>query len=291
MTLSVFKFEQNGVEIRKALLSSEIIEFVKSDIDLESAKLQQYGVRNPEKRFDSIYTLASSPKILSIAERLLKARVSLVRALFFDKTPSKNWFVTWHQDKTVTLNKRIDIEGWGPWSIKDGVHHVQPPLPILNTMITFRLHIDPADEENGCLEVIPGSHEHGLLKQTEIEAIVKSGIAVPCVVEAGDAVIMRPHILHSSSKAKRPNHRRVVHLEYSGYERPDGINWVSAQTRTLMSALLKNQSSFIVLLLRNISVHILKTAMSAIAVNLTFIVRILNVDFWPTTDLCKVGKG
>ena len=223
--MSEFNFEQDGVEIWKALFSGEIIEFVKSDIDLESAKLQKYGVRNLEKRFDSISTLANSDKLLSIAASLLKGRVSLVRALFFDKTPGKNWFVTWHQDKTVTLNKQMNMAGWGPWSIKDGVHHVQPPLSVLNKMITFRLHIDPAGEENGCLKVIPGSHEYGILKQTEIAAIVNSGIAAPCVVEAGDAVIMRPHILHSSSKAKRPNHRRVVHLEYSSYELPDGTNW------------------------------------------------------------------
>ena len=223
--MSALEFEQDGVEIRKAVLSGEIIEFVKSDIDLESAKLRKYGVRNLEKRFDSIFTLASSANLLSIAGRLLEARASLVRALFFDKTAGKNWFVTWHQDKTVTLNRQMDVEGWGPWSFKDGVHHVQPPLPVLNKMIALRLHIDPADEENGCLKVIPGSHEYGVLKQSEIEAIVTRSTAVPCVVEAGDAVIMRPHILHSSSKAKRPIHRRVVHLEYSSYELPDGISW------------------------------------------------------------------
>lgn len=224
-TLSALNFEQDGVEIRKAILSGEAIKFVKSDIDLESAKLKQYGVRNLEKRFESISTLANSGKLLSIAGSLLKGRVSLVRALFFDKTQAKNWFVAWHQDKTVALNTQIDITGWGPWSNRDGVHHVQTPLPVLNKMITLRLHIDPANEENGCLKVIPRSHEYGILKHTEIEEIVRSSVAIPCVAGAGDAVIMRPHILHSSGKAKRPDHRRVVHLEYSSYELPDGVSW------------------------------------------------------------------
>ena len=107
------KFERDGVEIRKTLLSRDIIEFVKSDMDLESEKLRKYGVRNLEKRFDSISVLADSANLLSIAESLLNAPVKLVRALFFDKTPDKNWFVTWHQDKTVTLNKQLTIEGWG----------------------------------------------------------------------------------------------------------------------------------------------------------------------------------
>lgn len=151
--------------------------------------------------------------------------MNLVRALFFDKTPEKNWLVTWHQDKTVTLNKQTDLAGWGPWSVKDGVCHVQPPVAILNKMVTFRLHLDSADETNGCLKVIPGTHKYGILKQPEIDEIIRRKIAVPCVVEAGDAVVMRPHILHSSSKAKQPSHRRVVHIEYSNHVLPDGTSW------------------------------------------------------------------
>jgi ectoine hydroxylase-related dioxygenase (phytanoyl-CoA dioxygenase family) len=117
------------------------------------------------------------------------------------------------------------MDGWGSWSIKDGVHHVQPPVEVLNKMLTLRLHIDCADEQNGCLKVIPGSHRRGLLQPATIDSLVKNSIAVPCIVNAGDALIMRPHILHASSKATKPNHRRVVHLEYSSYSLPEGFAW------------------------------------------------------------------
>lgn len=223
--MPAFSFENDGIEIRKALLSARDIELVKSDIDLESVKLKKYGVRNLEKRFSSISMLVRNDNLLSIAKNLLGGQVNLVRALFFDKTPEKNWLVAWHQDKTVTLNKHIELEGWGPWSIKDGVCHVQPPVAVLNKMVTFRLHLDSADEENGCLKVIPGTHQYGILKQAEIDKIIGRKIAVACVVEVGDAVIMRPHILHSSSKAKQPGHRRVVHIEYSSHALPDGASW------------------------------------------------------------------
>lgn len=223
--MSLLDFEKDGVEIRRALISSDIIELVKADIDLENDKFKKHGVRNLEKRFQSISNLAKDETILSIARNLLNSQVSLVRAIFFDKTPDKNWLVTWHQDKTVTLNKKIALEGWGPWSIKDDVHHVQPPVSVLNSMVTIRLHIDPSDEKNGCLKVIPGTHNQGILKQKEIDELVQNASIFPCIVEAADAVIMRPHILHSSSKADEPSHRRVVHLEYSSYELPDGASW------------------------------------------------------------------
>jgi len=224
--LPLLSFEKDGVEIRRSLISRDIIEYIKADIDLESEKLKKYGIRNLEKKFKSISDLSKDENILTIARNLLNNPVHLVRAIFFDKTPDKNWFVTWHQDKTVTLNKKIQSEGWGPWTIKDEIHHVQPPIAVLNSMITFRLHLDPADDKNGCLNVIPETHKLGILKQNEIDELVKTYPTVPCIVESSDAVIMRPHLLHSSSKAEKPDHRRVVHLEYSSYKLPDGVSWV-----------------------------------------------------------------
>ena len=223
--MSTFSFQEDGLEIRKALLTKEAIELVKSDIDLDSTKLKQHGIRNLEKRFSSIANLAGDDRILSIASELLQGSASLVRALFFDKTPEKNWSVSWHQDQTVTLNRRTEADGWGPWSIKDGVHHVRPPLSVINRMVTFRLHIDSADSDNGCLQFIPESHKYGLLSQSEIDEVVRTRTAFPCVVEAGDAIIMRPHVLHRSDKSNRPHHRRVIHLEFSSFELPDHTAW------------------------------------------------------------------
>lgn len=105
------------------------------------------------------------------------------------------------------------------------MHHAQPPVSVLNTMVTFRLHLGAADEDNGCLKVIPGSHKHGILDDIAIAEIVRRANAVPCVVAAGDAVVLRPHVLHSSSKAERPSHRRVIHIEYSDYVLPNGARW------------------------------------------------------------------
>jgi ectoine hydroxylase-related dioxygenase (phytanoyl-CoA dioxygenase family) len=92
-------------------------------------------------------------------------------------------------------------------------------------MVTIRLHVDDADEEGGCLRVIPGSHQLGILTQDGIDRAVEAATPKVCVVVSGDAVIMRPLILHSSTKSRRATHRRVVHLEYSSYELPAGLSW------------------------------------------------------------------
>jgi len=223
--LASLDFHSDGVEIRRGIISSECIEAVNSEISLGCKTLQRYGIRNIEKRFNSIAQLASSREVLTIASELLKSPPHLVRALFFDKTPQTNWFVTWHQDKTVTLNQRCEMAGWGAWSIKEGVCHVQPPRAVLDEMVTIRLHMDAADEKSGCLNVLPGSHSLGILSQSELDQLVSASTPTACVVAAGDAVIMRPHVVHASSKSTRQVHRRVVHLEYSSYALPNGINW------------------------------------------------------------------
>jgi ectoine hydroxylase-related dioxygenase (phytanoyl-CoA dioxygenase family) len=219
-------FATDGVEIRPAVLNAAEIEAIKAEVSVDHEILRRTGVRNLEKKFRSIAQVAANPSVLSIAASLLGRPPHLVRALFFDKTPARNWFVAWHQDRTVALNRRIEMPGWGTWTQKDGVHHAQPPVAVLEQMVTIRLHFDDADEEGGCLRVIPGSHRFGILRQDEIDEVVAVSTPRACKVDAGDAVIMSPLLLHSSRKSRRLAHRRVVHLDYSSHELPSGVSWV-----------------------------------------------------------------
>ncbi len=75
---------------------------------------------------------------------------------------------TWHQDVTNAVQERIETEGYGPWSIKADVLHVQPPAEVLEHMISVRLHLDPCGEENGALRVLSGSHTSGRISDEDI---------------------------------------------------------------------------------------------------------------------------
>ena len=219
------RFTQHGFEIHGGVLDPDTIERVRSEIRLDHNILHRTGIRNLEKKFQCIADIACHESVLAIARAALGGQPRLVRALFFDKTPIRNWQVGWHQDRMVTLNQRIASDGWGPWTCKDGVHHAQPPREVLEHMATIRLHADPADGESGCLAVIPGSHVLGVLSASEIERVVARLPIEQCPVQAGDALVMRPLILHSSARSRKPAHRRVVHLEYCSYELPPGVDW------------------------------------------------------------------
>lgn len=218
-------FNQHGVEIIRGYISRPIIEAIKHEVSSSSEEHPKHGIRGADKKFTTIKELVNSSELIGLASSLLGSKPNIVRVIFFDKTPDKNWLVTWHQDKTIALNKKVEINGWGPWSFKDNTHHVQPSLDVLNNMITFRLHLDQANKSNGCLKVIPKSHELGILSQQELTEVVNSQESYICEASEGDLLLMKPHILHSSSKSVNPGHRRVVHIEYSNYKLPEDLAW------------------------------------------------------------------
>jgi len=216
---------EQGFILESQFISQETITTLIDEITTSKDLKSLHGIRNAEKKFECIAKLANSEKIMAKARSILGYEPQLVRAIFFDKNPDKNWLVSWHQDKTVSVNKKEHIDGWGPWSLKDNTHHVQPSESVLNNIITFRIHLDDTNAENGCLKVIPKSHTRGVLKQTTIDDIVKKAEFIECEANAGDMLIMRPLILHASSKAISPSNRRVIHMEFCGYDLPDGICW------------------------------------------------------------------
>lgn len=63
-----------------------------------------------------------------IARHLLGPLARPVRAVFFDKTPERNWSLGWHQDRTIAVKHRIDTPGFADWTHKSGIHHVVPPF-------------------------------------------------------------------------------------------------------------------------------------------------------------------
>jgi ectoine hydroxylase-related dioxygenase (phytanoyl-CoA dioxygenase family) len=172
-----------------------------------------------------IAKLARSDRLLLIVQPHLSAQPRPVRGIYFDKTADTNWLVSWHQDLTIAVRDKIDVAGFGPWSMKDGVPHVQPPVSLLEQMITFRLHLDDCNESNGALHVIPSSHRSGRLSPAEIRRFRNEQPASVCCVAAGDALLMRPLLLHSSGRSRTGGHRRVVHIEYACFDLPKGLHW------------------------------------------------------------------
>ncbi|MBB5032560.1 phytanoyl-CoA dioxygenase family protein [Prosthecobacter vanneervenii] len=151
-----------------------------------------------------------------------------VRGIYFDKRPETNWLVAWHQDLTLALRAPVESPGFGPWSVKDGVPHVQPPVPLLEQMLAVRLHLDDANAENGALRVLPGTHRLGRLSAESIQQCRETHCEVLCEARAGDVLLMRPLLLHASSRSTSTSRRRVLHVEFAGFYLPPPMEWHEA---------------------------------------------------------------
>jgi hypothetical protein len=168
---------------------------------------------------------AARAPLAHLASEILGRRAFPVRAICFDKTARVNWKVAWHQDLTIAVRERVEVSGFGPWSVKEGITHVQPPIEVLERMVTLPLHLDDCGVAHGPLRVIPRSHTLGRLASADIAAIRACAEEQLCVGSAGDIVAMKPLLLHASSAATEPGHRRVLHIEYAADPLPGGVEW------------------------------------------------------------------
>ncbi|AFE07716.1 hypothetical protein COCOR_07749 [Corallococcus coralloides DSM 2259] len=183
------------------------------------------GVRNLLENVPAVRELARSGPVREAAGSILGPHCFAVRGLLFDKTPDANWKVIWHQDLTVAVRERRDVPGFGPWSEKAGVPCVQPPTSVLEDMVAVRVHLDDCGEDNGPVRVLAGSHREGRLSSSSIPDWLERSAPVDCLVPRCGLLVMRPLLLHASSPARVPAHRRVIHLEFAARPLSGGLEW------------------------------------------------------------------
>jgi ectoine hydroxylase-related dioxygenase (phytanoyl-CoA dioxygenase family) len=196
-----------------------------------------YGGRDLLWRVAEVRRWVRSRELVELIEPILGPVAFAVRGLFFDKTPTANWNLPWHQDLTIAVRARRDATGFGPWTLKGGIPHVHAPAELLGRMVTIRLHLDDCGARSGPLRVLPGSHAAGKLDPGAIATWSSraAALAVDYLVPAGGVVIMRPLLLHASASGTGPGHRRVIHLEFAAEDLPGGLEWYEGGTVGLLS--------------------------------------------------------
>ena len=177
--------EEHGFTSIPRVLSDGAIDDLLVSIDAPERAGRRGLLRNQRVR-----ALAGSESLLALVRAHLPTEPVAVRAIYFDKAPEANWLVPWHQDLTIAVATKVEVAGFGPWSIKDGIPHVQPPVSCLENMLTVRLHFDYCDTSNGFLKVIPKSHRSGKLSAEEVATLRTQHEEHLCIASAGDALLM-----------------------------------------------------------------------------------------------------
>jgi hypothetical protein len=182
-----------------------------------------YAARNVLTLWPPSAAVWHRPALLDPLRAVLGPRLGLVRVLFFDKPPGGSWALPWHKDLTIAVrdNGLPAARDLHP-TRKAGVPHVEAPEAVLANMLTARIHLDPVDDTNGPLKVVPGSHHQG-------KALVLDNAPVRTLhAGAGDVLLIRPLVAHCSNRSEvgSTRHRRILHLEFAGDpELSGGLVW------------------------------------------------------------------
>ncbi|MBC3917553.1 phytanoyl-CoA dioxygenase family protein [Undibacterium sp. CY18W] len=190
-----------------------------------------YGVRLVLQSHPAIALALPWKKIHAVLKAAGMHNAKPVRSIFFNKNAEHNWLVAWHQDMTICVDQRMDAPGYTKWTLKNGVHHVEPPSNVLESMLTLRIALDAANHDNAALKVMAGSHRYGKLKGQQVDAYIENAAQSDmhvCAMQAGDVLLMKPLLLHASDKATHTalaTQRRVLHLEFSATILPETIFW------------------------------------------------------------------
>lgn len=148
-----------------------------------------------------------------------------VQCTYFCKSTDRNWFVSWHQDRSIPVADNPAAEKHPGYAHKQNRTYIQAADEVLERMLAVRLHLDDSNTENGPLRVLPATHRDGTLNDSQVDSARLKLSEEVCLVPAGSALVMRPLLLHASPKAVTNEPRRVLHYLFGPADLPGGLEW------------------------------------------------------------------
>jgi Phytanoyl-CoA dioxygenase (PhyH) len=219
-------FERDGLtHIPNACTSEQAdeVQTMLAQIPLDSAGSRLFGVVGLGKILSSSGYIGRHPAMID------GQSVFPVRAVYFDKNHRNNWGLGWHQDRTIAVKRRVETEGYGPWTVKAGLQHVAPPIEVLERMLTLRFHLDDVPLDNAPLLAASGSHGIGRIAEGDIDEVLSRCNIVECVAARGDIWIYPTPILHASEPSKKVGHRRVLQVDYAFEPLAGDLEWLGIE--------------------------------------------------------------
>ncbi|QBJ86344.1 phytanoyl-CoA dioxygenase [Chryseobacterium gleum] len=205
----------------------EEIDTVLQSIDTSKENFRKsedlFAIRQFLKEVPEIKDLIFNENIRKVVKEIFGEKYFVVKSIYFDKPETSNWYVAYHQDLTISVDKKLELPGFGPWTTKQNQFAVQPPVNVLENIYTIRIHLDDTDENNGALKVVPKSHAKGIYRPETIDWTVETEEI--CNVEKGGIMLMKPLTLHGSNRTTNGKKRRVIHIEFSDIELPEALQW------------------------------------------------------------------
>lgn len=197
------------------------------DKDTFRSTADLFAIRQLLKEIPELKPLVFNASLQQLIHDFFGPGYFIVKSIYFDKPEKSNWYVAYHQDLTIAVAEKIQLEHFGPWTVKQNQYAVQPPVALLERNFTIRIHLDDTDAGNGALKVIEASHLKKIYRPETIDYDAEQETG--CPVAKGGIMIMKPLLLHSSGRSTSGRRRRVIHIEFSDQVLPAGLTWAEQQ--------------------------------------------------------------
>ena len=210
-------YERDGYVLVKSLFDPEEIAILRAAIEqdpaLRASLYDRTDAQGKATRMatwnhpgDSVYGLAArSPRVVDTMESMLGGEVYHYHSKLTAKEPYDGGAWEWHQD-------------YGYW------YHNGCLFPYMASMM---LALDHATKENGCLQVLRGSHhagrvDHGVLPGEQVgadprrvERMLETMELVHVEMAPGDGLFFHSNVMHRSDQNRSPNRRWTVIMCYN----------------------------------------------------------------------------
>jgi len=230
-TLILSDFKKNGFAVLDRMYSNiEIaqiiacIEDASNEHELAESSKHLFAIRQVIHKIPTLKSLVFTENLQTLLASLFNESCFLTKAIYFDKPSQSNWFVAYHQDLSISVDRKKEVSDYQNWTFKKGQYGVQPPLEILEDIVTIRIHLDTTEKENGALKVIPKSHSKGIYRPETIDWTIETEHI--CEVKKGGIMLMKPLTLHASNRTTNGKQRRVLHLEFSSKQLAEPLQWL-----------------------------------------------------------------
>jgi hypothetical protein len=156
----------------------------------------------PHFREPRLFEFLNCPEVLDLVEPIVGPNIALWSSHFICKDPFKGRATPWHEDSAYWKGK----------------------LSSFDNVVTIWLAIDPSNKQNGCLRVIPGSHDNGFSEYESVDGTVNTfttqakGVdeskAVDFELEPGQCSLHDSRILHGAKANESPIRRCGYTMRY-----------------------------------------------------------------------------
>lgn len=214
LTRAMAETNQQGFAVVQQYFTKRTLDALLREHDrLESGEPSMGNLLN---RSDVVRDMAVDPGILNLVKSIIGREAIPVTAFFLNKTKDNNWALPWHQDIKVAVDAFAEAEGYSGWTNESGIAHVIPPPRFLDKMLSVRFNLDDSDNENGGLQVLPGTHQEGMLSNEALTFKVKTIPPLLCASPARSITLLKALTVHRSEASHTLRNRRILQIEYCG---------------------------------------------------------------------------